>query len=442
MLVGEGIMTDQTPFKVALLGSGTVGSQVLRLLTTQADELATRIGRPLELLGVATLDAGPLKAEYPQVNFTDDALGLLASGPDIVIELMGGIEPAASFIRAAIEHGASVVTANKALLGAQGPQLFEAADKQGVDLYFEAAVAGAIPIIRGLRESLVGDEITTVMGIVNGTTNFVLDKMTRDNMTFADALAQAQASGFAEANPTADVEGRDAANKAAILASLAFHTTVTADQVYCEGITELTPDDMAAAAEANCVVKLIAVCELLPDGAISARVYPAMVPVEHPLAGVHGADNAVFVLSSQAGRLMFLGPGAGGVPTASAVIGDVVAVARNKVHGIFGPSQSVDAIRRVAPIGEAMTRYHLRFRVVDAPGVLATVAKIFADHNVSVANVAQTRPSILDDQSKWAAELHLQTHTSREADQQACVADLANCPMVGGAPRVLRLEGV
>jgi len=435
-------MTDNPPFKVALLGSGTVGSQVLRLLTTQADELATRIGRPLELVGVATLDAGPLKAQYPGVNFTDDALGLLASGPDIVIELMGGIEPAGSFIRAAIEHGASVVTANKALLGAQGPQLYEAADKHGVDLYFEAAVAGAIPIIRGLRESLVGDEITTVMGIVNGTTNFVLEKMTRDGMTFADALAQAQAAGFAEANPTADVEGRDAANKAAIIASLAFHSTLTADQVYCEGITELTPDDMAAAARANCVVKLIAVCELLPDGAISARVYPAMVPVEHPLAGVHGADNAVFVLSGQAGRLMFLGPGAGGVPTASAVIGDVVAVARNRLHGIFGPSQTVDAIRAVAPIGDAMTRYHMRFRVVDAPGVLATVAKIFADHEVSVANVTQTRPSILDDESKWAAELHLQTHTAREADQQACVADLANCPVVGDAPRVMRLEGV
>ena len=441
MLAGDGV-TENTPLKVALLGSGIVGSQVLRLLTTQADELAIRIGRPLELIGVAVLDPQTPRPGYERVNFTSDAAALVAAGPDIVIELMGGIEPAGSLIRSAIEGGASVVTANKALLGAQSRQLFAAADRQGVDLYFEAAVAGAIPIIRGLRESLVGDEITTVMGIVNGTTNFILDKMTRDGTTFADALAQAQAAGFAEANPTADVEGHDAANKAAILASLAFHSPVTADQVYCEGITELTPQDIAAAAEASCVVRLLAVCELLPGGAISARVYPAMVPIEHPLAGVHGPDNAVFVLSNQAGRLMFLGPGAGGVPTASAVIGDVVAVARNRVHGVSGPGQMIDEIRPVAPIGEAMTRYHLRFQVVDAPGVLATVAKVFADHQVSVANVRQMRSSILDDHSPWSAELHLQTHTAAEADQQACVADLIASSVVGGTPRVLRVEGM
>ena len=435
-------MSDKKPLRVALLGCGIVGTQVARLVTSQADELNARAGRPLELIGIAALDPETPRSGIDPALFTKDAAALVASGPDIVIELIGGIEPAGSLIRAAIAGGASVVTANKKLLGVQAGELFDAADKQGVDLYYEAAVAGAIPIIRPLRESLVGDEITTVMGIVNGTTNFILEKMAVEGVGFADALAQAQAAGFAEADPTADVEGHDAASKAAILARLAFHTPVTVDQVYHEGITSVTQDDIRAAAAANCVIKLLAVAEALPSGDISVRVHPAMVPSEHPLASVHGANNAIFVSARQAGRLMFLGPGAGGVPTASAVIGDLVAVARNRDHGIVGPSQAVDPARHVAPIGEAMTRYHLRFRVKDQPGVLASVATIFAKHHVSVSMVRQMRPSVTDEQSPWSAELHMATHAAPEADQRACVAELTESPAVGDTPRVLRLEGL
>ena len=441
MLAGDDLELVQ-PLRVALLGCGIVGTQVARLMTEQADELAARAGRPLQLVGIAALDPHTPRPGVDPALFTSDAASLVAAGPDIVIELMGGIEPAGGLIRDAIARGASIVTANKKLLGVQAGELFAAADAKGVDLYYEAAVAGAIPIIRPLRESLVGDEITTVMGIVNGTTNFILEKMTVEGVGFADALAQAQAAGYAEADPTADVEGLDAASKAAILARLAFHAPVTVDQVYHEGITSLTQDDIRAAAGANCAIKLLAVAEALPNGSISVRVHPAMVPLEHPLSSVHGANNAIFVSARQAGRLMFLGPGAGGVPTASAVIGDLVAVARNRGHGIVGPSQAVDPNRRVAPIGEAMTRYHLRFRVKDQPGVLATVATIFAKHHVSVSMVRQMRPSVTDEQSPWSAELHMATHSAPEADQRACVAELTESPVVGDTPRVLRLEGL
>ncbi|MCL2782524.1 MAG: homoserine dehydrogenase [Propionibacteriaceae bacterium] len=430
------------PLRVALLGCGVVGAQVARILTTQSDELAIRVGRPLELVGIAVRDITKPRDGIDAALLTNDAQALVTRGDiDIVVELIGGVQPAESLLRSAMAHGASVVTANKALLGARAGELFETADQAGVDIYFEAAVAGAVPIIRPLRESLVGDEITTVMGIVNGTTNFILDKMTLEGMTFADALTLAQQAGYAEADPTADVEGYDAAAKAAILARLAFHTPVTADQVYREGITALTPDDIKAAAEADCVLKLLAIAEVLPSGSVSVRVHPAMVPLDHPLASVHGAYNAIFILARQAGRLMFLGPGAGGVPTASAVIGDLVTVARNRDRGVVGSNTTVEAARPVAPVGEAMTRYHLRFSVVDAAGVLATVANVFADRQVSVATLRQTRPGG-EEQLPYAAELHMLTHSAREADQQACVADLTASPVVGEAPHVLRLEGM
>jgi len=436
-------VNKEKPLRVVQLGCGVVGSQVARLIVNQGDELAARVGRPLELVGIAVRNLKKPRPGLDPALFTDDAKTLVDRDDiDIVIELVGSINPVERLLRTAIKHGASVVTANKALLGSKAGSLFEAADKAGVDFYFEAAVAGAIPIVRPLRESLIGDEITRVMGIVNGTTNFILDKMTLDGMSFADALGLAQKAGYAEADPTADVEGFDAAAKAAILARLAFHTPVTIDQVYREGISQLTQSDIRAAGDANCVLKLLAIAEVLKDGSISVRVHPAMVPQEHPLAGVHGAYNAIYVLARQAGRLMFLGPGAGGVPTASAVIGDLVTVARNRYHGITAPSQSLEDERPVAPIGEAMTRYHLRFRVADAPGVLAAVSTIFANHQVSVANVRQTRPYIMDEQSPWSAELHMQTHAAPEADQQTCVAELIASPVVGGSPRVLRLEGM
>jgi len=432
--------TPAAPLRVALLGCGTVGGHVARLLTTQADELATLIGRPIELVGIAVRSLGEAPTTLPIELFTEDAMSLVGRDDiDIAIELVGGIEFAGELIRTAFAHGASVVTANKALLGAQGAELFAAADAAGVDLYFEAAVAGAIPIIRPLRESLVGDDVTTVMGIVNGTTNFILDKMTNEHLAFGEALAQAQQLGLAEADPTNDVEGFDAASKAAILASLAFRTWVAAGQVDREGITELTTEDMAAAADAGCVVKLLATAQILPDGAVSVGVHPTMVPRDHPLAAVGGAYNAIFLLAREAGRLMFLGPGAGGAPTASAVVGDVVTVGRNRHRGVAAPSEPVVATRRVASPGEATSRYHLRLAVVDQPGTLARVATVLATHQVSVRTVHQMAP---DGGPEAVAQIALMTHLAREADVQACVRELADSPFTMGPVRLLRVEGM
>ena len=363
-----------TPLRVALLGCGVVGSEVARLLVEQAVDLRARVGRPLELVGIAVRRLNRTRPGLDPALFTTDAEALVARPDvDLVIEVIGGIEPARSLILAALGHGASVVTANKALLAEDGATLFAAAARAEADLYFEAAVAGAIPIIRPLRESLVGDEITSVIGIVNGTTNFILDKMDTDGAGFGETLTEAQELGYAEADPTADVEGFDAAAKAAILASLAFHTRVTAADVYREGITEVSSSDIASARAIGCVVKLLAICQLSDaeaDGerSVSVRVHPAMIPRSHPLAGVGGAYNAVFVESRSAGRLMFYGPGAGGSPTASAVLGDLVTVARNRVRGAVGPGESSYAARPVASIGSVTTRYHLSLEVADVAG--------------------------------------------------------------------------
>ena len=307
--------------------------------------------------------------------------------------MIGGIEPARALILAALENGASVVTANKALLAEDGSTLFAAAEKADRDLYYEAAVAGAIPIIRPLRESLAGDRVRRVLGIVNGTTNFILDKMDTHGSGFAEVLEEAQALGYAEADPTADIEGYDAAAKAAILASLAFHTRVTAADVYREGITEVSASDVASAREMDSVVKLLAICELreAPNGpAVSARVHPAMIPRSHPLASVREAYNAVFVESDAAGQLMFYGPGAGGSPTASAVLGDLVTVARNRRSDVRGVGRV--GLRRSARCcrwGRPLTRYHVALDVDDRAGVLAAVAQAFAEHDVSIQTVRQ-----------------------------------------------------
>ncbi|MFT4261786.1 MAG: homoserine dehydrogenase, partial [Nocardioides sp.] len=346
------------PLNVAVLGCGSVGSQVVRLLTEQSGDLAARVGAPLNLVGVAVrrLDA-PREIEVPAELLTTDAAGLVArEDVDLVVEVIGGIEPARSLILSALEHGASVVTANKALLAEDGATLFEAAEKAGRDLYYEAAVAGAIPILRPLRESLAGDHVRKVMGIVNGTTNFILDKMDTLGAGFEETLAEAQELGYAEADPTADVEAFDAAAKAAILASLAFHTRVTASDVHREGIVEVTATDVASAKAMGSVVKLLAIAEALPgtsgkagEDAVSVRVHPVMIPRSHPLASVRGAYNAVFVEAESAGQLMFYGPGAGGAPTASAVLGDLVTVARNAVLGTRGAGESAYAAREILP---------------------------------------------------------------------------------------------
>ncbi len=431
-----------TPLRVALLGCGVVGSEVARLITEQAADLRARAGRPLQLVGIAIRDE---KRDRPGIDpalLTTDAKGLVSrEDVDLVIELIGGLEPARSLILAALRHGASVVTANKALLSEDGATLFAAAEQAGADLYFEAAVAGAIPIIRPLRESLVGDEITSVIGIVNGTTNYILDRMDSGGVGFAEALAEAQQAGYAEADPTADVEGFDAAAKAAILASLAFHTRVTGAEVYREGITQVTPTDIASAHEIGCVVKLLAIAQLSPpvalganDRTVSVRVHPAMIPRSHPLASVGGAYNAVFVESMSAGRLMFYGPGAGGSPTASAVLGDLVTVARNRLRGALGPGESSYAARPVTKIGSVMTRYHVSLDVADMVGVLATIAQAFAEHGVSIETVRQNGRGA-------GAQLVIVTHHAQDAALSATVQALRNLDIVREVTSVMRVEG-
>ncbi len=424
------------PLKVALLGCGVVGSEVARIMTTHATDLAARIGAPVELAGVAVRRAGRERPGIDPELFTTDAESLVKRDDiDVVVEVIGGIEPARTLILTAMEHGASVVSANKALLAEDGATLHAAAAKYGVDLYYEASVAGAIPLLRPLRESLAGDKVNRVLGIVNGTTNFILDRMDSTGAGFAEALDEATQLGYAEADPTADIEGFDAAAKAAILAGLAFHTRVTAADVYREGITEVTAADVASAKSMDSVVKLLAICERSADGtSVSARVHPAMIPRSHPLASVREAYNAVFVESEAAGSLMFYGPGAGGAPTASAVLGDLVAVCRNKLSETTGPGESAYANLVVRPVGQAVTRYHLNLDVADKPGVLAQVAAVFAKHDVSIDTVRQQGRD-------GDATLVIVTHSATDAALSATVTELRGLDIVRDIAGIMRVEG-
>lgn len=423
------------PITVALLGGGTVGSQVARLLVEQADDLAARIGVPVELVGVAVRDASRPREGVPSALVTDDAVSLVARGSDIVVEVMGGIEPARTLILQAMAAGSSVVTANKALLAADGASLYAAAAAHGVDLYFEASVAGAIPLLRPLRESLAGDRVIKVLGIVNGTTNFILSKMDDEGADYGDVLAEAQRLGYAEADPTADVGGLDAAAKAAILAELAFHTRVTFDDVSCEGITGVTAADVAAARDMGFVIKLLAVAERTDDGrGVIVRVHPTMVPRSHPLASVRDAFNAVFIEAESAGEMMFYGRGAGGAPTASAILGDVVAVARNLRSGGHGPRESTYADLEIRGIDQARTRYYVNLDVADRPGVLATVARAFSDNGVSIQVVRQEGHG--DD-----AGLIVRTHLAQDGDLSRTIEALRSLDVVKQVVGVMRVEG-
>ncbi|QGQ20012.1 homoserine dehydrogenase [Cellulomonas sp. JZ18] len=422
--------------RVAVLGCGVVGTEVVRRLVTEADELAARVGAPLELVGVAVRDVdAPRDPVVDRALLTADASALVEKA-DVVVELMGGVEPARALLLRAVEHGASVVTANKALLAQDGPTLYAAADAAGVDLYFEAAVAGAIPIVRPVRESLAGDTVQRVLGIVNGTTNYVLDRMATDDLDLDAAVREAQALGYAEADPTADVEGYDAAAKAAILASLAFHTRVGLDDVDRTGITGVTAEDVAWAARTGHVVKLLAVAERAADGAgVLVRVHPALVPAAHPLAGVRGAYNAVFVEAEAAGELMFYGRGAGGAPTSSAVLGDLVSVARHRVLGGKGPVESSYAALPVLDAGDARTRCQVRLEVADRPGVLARVAAELAAQDVSIEAVRQTPPADAD--ADGVATLVITTHTAPERALRATVEAVAALDVVHRVVSVL-----
>jgi len=421
--------------KVALLGGGVVGSQVASLLQAGTADFAARSGEHLELVGVAVRDASKERPGIPAELLTSDAAGLVARGDlDIVIEVMGGIEPARGLILAAIKNGSSVVTANKELMATHGAELTTAADEAGVDLFYEASVAGAIPLLRPLRESLAGDKVQRVLGIVNGTTNYMLTKMDEQGASYDDVLAEAQRLGYAEANPAADVGGADSAAKAAILATLAFHTNVTIADVYCEGITEVSQADIEAAREMGFVIKLLAIAELNNDETgIVVRVHPAMVARTHPLASVRDAFNAVFVQAESAGEMMFYGRGAGGAPTASAVLGDLVAAARNRFNRTRSHRPAPYAALQARPIGEARTCYAVAIDVEDRPGVLATIATMFAEHGVSIKTVRQ-------DGQEAGALLNVRTHVATEADLSKTVDALRGLEVVKQVAGVTRVE--
>ena len=421
--------------KVGMLGCGTVGSQVARLMVANKADLTSRAGAELELVKVAVRDTSVKREGISSNLITEDAQSVVNDPSiDLIIEVMGGISPAKELILTALKNGKSVVTANKALLAKDGAALYEAASNANVDLYYEAAVAGAIPILRPLRESLVGDQVLRIMGIVNGTTNYILTKMDESGTAFSDALKQAQDLGFAEADPTADVEGFDAADKAAIMAGLAFHSRVTDKDVYREGITKITAADVKVAKAIDMVIKLLAITELTSEGEISVRVHPALISRNHPLASVRESFNAVFVQAKSAGEMMFYGRGAGGEPTASAVLGDLVAIARHKVLGGIGPKESDYASLKIAAIGQTKTRYLIRLNVADKPGVLESVAHVFASHGVSIQTVRQ---SGIGDK----AELIVMTHSSTELALATTVKELGKLPVVTDVASVLRVEG-
>ncbi|MBB4933741.1 homoserine dehydrogenase [Lipingzhangella halophila] len=423
--------------KVALLGCGVVGAEVVRLVNEQSTELSARIGTSLEIGGIAVRRLGRTRGTglAPEL-FTTDAMSLVTRPDiDLVVEVIGGIEPARSLILAAVKSGKSVVTANKALLAEDGATIHAAARETGVDVYYEASVAGAIPLLRPLRDSLAGDRVHRVLGIVNGTTNFILDRMDTQGAGFAESLEEAQSLGYAEADPTADVEGFDAAAKAAILARLAFHTQrVTAADVHREGITDVSAGDIASAKAMGCVVKMLAICQRSEAGdSIGVRVHPVMLPREHPLATVNEAYNAVFVEAESAGKLMFYGAGAGGTPTASAILGDLVAVARNRLAATSVGEGGHDTGLPVHEVGQTVTRYHVALDVADRPGVLARVAEVFAGNGVSIKNVRQEGHG--ED-----AQLVLVSHQAPDSALTATVEQLRALDMVRSVASVMRVE--
>ena len=424
----------EKPVRIGMLGCGVVGSQVARLLLADIEELSTRTGAKLELSRIAVRTIKPYEGLDPAL-FTTDPFSIVNDPQiDLIIEVMGGIEPARELIMTAIENRKSIVTANKALLASHGADLFTAAYAKGEDIYYEAAVAGAIPIIRPMRDSLAGDHVVRLMGIVNGTTNYILTKMHEDNREFEDVLKEAQALGYAEADPTADVEGFDAAAKAAILSGLAFHTRVTVEDVYREGISKITLEDVSVAKSMNHVIKLLAISELTPKDEISVRVHPVMLHRSHPLASVRDAYNAVFVEAESAGSLMFYGRGAGGAPTASAILGDVVAVARHIALNSVGQRETDYADRDIAPIESTKTKFLIRLEVQEKAGVLAAIATTFANQGVSIQTVNQTGRD-------FDAEVTIVTHQATEGELKATVAALNAMDMVKHISSVIRVEG-
>jgi homoserine dehydrogenase len=424
-----------SPVRVGVLGCGNVGAALVGLIASEADAIEARTGLRLEVARVAVRNVSKERSvELADGVLTNDAADVVHDPSiDVVVEMIGGIEPARTLVLDALKNGKPVVTANKELLANVGADLFAAADAAGRDLLFEAAVAGGIPIIRPLRESLVGERIRRVMGIVNGTTNYILTKMSEEGAAYADALAEAQSLGYAERDPTADVEGYDAGAKAAILATIAFGSSVVAGDVYHEGISGVTVDDIAFAHRLGYEVKLLAIADQDDDGRIAVRVHPAMLPKDHPLASVRDSFNAVFVEGEAVGQLMFYGRGAGGAPTASAVLGDLVDASVNLRRGAHA---SVGTLSRATlrPIDEVRSEYYLNIEVADQPGVLHAVSGVFAEHSVSIRSMEQE--GLGDD-----ARIVFITHDAAEAAVQATLHDLRQLDVVRKVASVLRVVG-
>jgi homoserine dehydrogenase len=426
---------SERTIRIGMLGCGTVGSAVVRMLAEHGDDIAMRAGVRLAVTRVAVRDADRARdVPLPRDVFTTDPASIVADPDiDVVLEVLGGTEPAKELILASFASGKPVVTANKEVLSTDGKELFDAADAARRDLRFEAAVAGGIPLIAPLKESLAGERVRRMLGIVNGTTNYVLTQMSEHGWTFGDALAEAQRLGYAEADPTADIDGFDAAAKCAILASIAFNTRVVASDVYREGIARITPQDIADAARLGYVVKLLAIAEL-EDGEVSARVHPAMIPVTHPLASVRDANNAVFVEGAKVGQLMFYGPGAGGDATATSVVGDLVHVARNLAFGGRAIGCTCVLDRAIRPMDATTGQYYLNLHVEDRPGVLAEIAEAFSHNGVSIERVWQ-------EGFAEEATLVFITHRAQEGAFQKTVAELRDRASVRAVASLLRVEG-
>lgn len=434
--------------KIGLLGAGNVGSQVARTLVEERELISSRVGTPVKLIGVAVRDLeAPRDWKIPGELLTTDAEAL-TDAADLVIELIGGEDTAYALIERALRQGAAVVTGNKALLAAYGTQLNAIADETGALLRYEASVGGAIPILRPIEDSLSGDRITKVMGIVNGTTNYVLDQMDTTGAPFDQALGEAQRLGYAESDPTADVAGHDAAAKAAILGTLAFHAPYSIDDVFCQGITEVTQEDIEAAAASGYVIKLLAIAEKQAEPAgVVLRVHPTLLPRTHPLASVRGAFNAVFVVAENAGELMFYGQGAGGRPTASAIMGDVVAVAR-RLRAPMAEASTISKTVDLPPlaIDNAATQYYIDMDVADREGVIAEIARVLADHHVSIESMRQPGSVSVEGevetepQAPNGAKVQIVTHLALEQDLRETVETLRSLDVVTRVNSVLRVE--
>ncbi|MGZ8625895.1 MAG: homoserine dehydrogenase [Actinomycetota bacterium] len=421
--------------QVGLLGCGTVGAAVIRLLDEHRDDIAARAGCRLEIAKVAVRDPSRARdVPLARDRFVGDPMQVIDDpGVDIVCELIGGSEPAGALVLAAFDRDKPVVTANKELLATRGRELFDAADTKGLDLYFEAAVGGGIPLIRPMKESLTGERLRRVLGIVNGTTNFILSKMSEEGREFDDVVREAQRLGYAEADPAADVEGHDAAAKCAILASIAFNARVVADDVFREGIAGVTAEDIEHARRLGYVVKLLAIAEMGEDERVAVRVHPAMIPASHPLASVRDAYNAVFLEGAKIGELMFYGRGAGGDATATAVLGDLVSVARNLLAGARGVGCTCFHERTIRPMAEMTGQYYILLRVDDRPGVLAEIASVFGRNDVSIKSVWQ-------EGTGRDARLVFITHRAMEGSFQRAVSELRTLPAVAEVRSVLRVE--